>query len=601
MIAARPRHRVCDVNGVGRAALRVVVLVPERRVAGDRDEAETSVARVAPRLGQSHIAVDDAPLFGEHAGRDAVEADTSLVEQIRRKNVRRACDGILSAPRDVAAVTGERRESRAAERFEQAAIGEAVATHQVECAAECRVAADIEMIRSIAFGRRRDIVADLLGAVGARIERRNRTADRVSQGRGKCIARSVGRNCADPGDAFVGTRALVVGEEERAVADDRSADRESRLRALILRIGLTFRREVVRRVERPVSEERVGCALQLVGARLHHHADLRSGLATMRCLRGARQHFEFLNRIHGRTHAGGVQLRIDVVGAVEQETVEILPATVDAEREIPADGARGSLRCRGGTGRKQCQLEKVSAVERHVQYLAVLDDGAHCRRIAPQIDVPRGHFDAIGERTDLQLRIGTPLLIHGEHDALYVRLVALRANFHPPGAWRQLCERECSGVAALRRARFVGGFVDRGHRGAGNNRARRILHASANSATMALSIQSSRQHHHQRGDPHRIGNHHAAPLVSTIDPNAASRWDPIFSTWTYSSNIQNRMLKQLLAVIALCSSFAAPVWAQALRDFRGRPSCRAWRLARGAGRESRRQIGRDRSPLFMGS
>ncbi len=81
MIAARPGECVGDMDGVGRAALRIVVLVADRRISADRNEAEPCIARVRPRLGQAHSAVDRAALFRKHTGRYTVEPDARFVEQ----------------------------------------------------------------------------------------------------------------------------------------------------------------------------------------------------------------------------------------------------------------------------------------------------------------------------------------------------------------------------------------------------------------------------------------------------------------------------------------------------------------------------------------
>ena len=430
--------------------------------------------------------------------------------------MRGARDEILPAAGDVVAVARQRRKPGAAERLEQAPIREAVARHQIEGAAEAGVAPYVEMIRSIALCRRRHVVPYLRGAVGTGIQRGDRAPDRVSEECGKGIPGSIGGDCTDARDALIRPRAFVVGEEERAVADDRAADRESRLRALVFRIGLPFRREIIRGVERAVPYECVRGALKLVGARLHHHADLRRALAAMRRFGRARQHLELLNRIHRRAHARRVELGIDVVGAVEQEAVEVFASAVDAERKVAAHRSRRSLRSRDGTGSEQCQLQKVPAVEGHVEYLAVFDDGSDRRRITPHIRSRCRYFDAFGHRADLQLRVRAALLIHREHNALHLHLVALHADLDPPCSGRQLREGERSRIAARRRACFVGGLVDRSDGGSGDHGARCILHASTYGATMTLRIHADRQHENPCEHAHRPANHHDNPLVSNL-------------------------------------------------------------------------------------
>ena len=266
VVAARPRQRVGDVDSVGRAVLRIVVLVPERRVAGHGDEAESRITRVRPRFGQPDIAIERAPLLWKHAGGDAVESDARFVEQICREYVRGARDEVLSAPLHVAAVPRQQGKPRAAERLKKTTIGEAVARHQIEGAAKRGVAADVEMIGSVALRRRGHVVADLGRTVWTGIERRNRLADRMRQRWRKRAPGRIGRHRRDTREAFIRPRRFVVGKEKRAVPDDGPADGESGLRALVLRIGLALRREIVRRVERAVTEKRVRGAVQQIRA-----------------------------------------------------------------------------------------------------------------------------------------------------------------------------------------------------------------------------------------------------------------------------------------------------------------------------------------------
>ena len=141
----------------------------------------------------------------------------------------------------------------------------------------------------------------------------------------------------------------------------------------------------------------------------------------------------------------------------------------------------------------------------------------------PTADVSR-RTSAIGaatstrsvKRTELQLRVGTALLIHDEHDALHVRLMPRRANLDAPRTGRELRERERAGIAARRRAYFVGRLVHRTDRGAGDNGSGRILHASTDDTAMALRLQSDGQQQRPREQPHRIGNHCESPFVSKL-------------------------------------------------------------------------------------
>ena len=233
-------------------------------------------------LRQPDRAIHGASLLRKHARGNAIEPEARFVQQVRRQNVRRAGNEILAAACHVVAVPGQRRKPGTAERLEQPPIGEAVSRHQIERAAECGVAAHVEVIRAIALSRRRHVVARRSRAVRARIERGNGTPDRMRQRRWQRVARGVRRHRADSRDAFVRTRALVVGEEKHSVTKDGTAEREADLRTPILGIGLVLRRKIVLRVECAVADERVRRAEQLVRARLQHNADLRRRLSAMR-------------------------------------------------------------------------------------------------------------------------------------------------------------------------------------------------------------------------------------------------------------------------------------------------------------------------------
>src|SRR5206468_11210987 len=93
-------------------------------------------------------------------------------------------------------------------------------------------------------------------------------------------------------------------------------------------------------------------------------------------LRISRQHFEFPYGVDLRLHAARIQLWVHVISAIEQKIVRILPSAVHAEREIAAHRSGGALCGRKRTGHEQRELEEIPAVERHIENLPVVDDGA---------------------------------------------------------------------------------------------------------------------------------------------------------------------------------------------------------------------------------
>ena len=99
---------------------------------------------------------------------------------------------------------------------------------------------------------------------------KRRTTGSVAAAR--CSSLSTRRSCRYPGAGA----ALVNGKEERAAADDRTAERAAELVALE---RMRIRRgelEEVARVERVVTEEFVGLAAELVGARARDQVDDRA-------------------------------------------------------------------------------------------------------------------------------------------------------------------------------------------------------------------------------------------------------------------------------------------------------------------------------------
>ena len=180
---------------------------------------------------------------------------------------------------------------------------------------------------------------------------------------------------------------LVVGEEERAVPA-RSARRSSR------RTGCGCSRGPARpparsgcarparrcgRTRRPVPRS------MFVPERVSD-VDLARRVAAERRIVGGGHHLELPDGVDRRPHRRRVQLRVDVVDAVEQEVVEVLAPAVAAEREIAAHRAGRSLRRRRGARGQQRQLEEVAAVERQVappdRYRSACPSPASCVRAA---------------------------------------------------------------------------------------------------------------------------------------------------------------------------------------------------------------------------
>jgi len=146
-------------------------------------------------------------------------------------------------------------------------------------------------------------------------------------------------------------RAFVIGEEERPVVHQRPAQRAAELVALVLWRRLIGRREKVVTTERAVAEEIVSSAMELVAAGARDHADLAARVSAETGIISGSCHFELADGVHGRRHAGAVQLGVAIVGAIQQEVVGVLARSVDADGKRAADRSRRAF----GRRRDPCQ------------------------------------------------------------------------------------------------------------------------------------------------------------------------------------------------------------------------------------------------------
>ena len=164
----------------GGAVLRIVVLIADGRVAGDVDQAEARVSRIAGGERQPHRAIRIGPaVLLVDARRDACEPEPEIVQQAGRKRVRLAHHGVLRTAGDVVAVAGNLGERRAGERLIQRTVGEAVANRQIVAGRQVVVHPDIEMIFAVAQGGGRDVVPGGRNAIRFRIQCRDRPSHRV--------------------------------------------------------------------------------------------------------------------------------------------------------------------------------------------------------------------------------------------------------------------------------------------------------------------------------------------------------------------------------------------------------------------------------------
>ncbi len=319
-------------------------------------------------------------------------------------------------------------------RTERQGIDEAVAAEDREVRRDLVVDADVELILArIGDGRRRVDRLPTRARVRVRDERDDGGADRVpalwrdhplalrvlAEGRapgreriddhGAEQARLFRgrRHQADARDALVIAQPLVVAEPERAVLDERAADRRAELVALPLRFRRAERvREEVGRIQPVVAQELVDAPPHHVGAGLDRGVDDRAGAAPVLGRIRVRLNLEFLQRFDRRLHELDVlaakRIRVgDVVDAVEQEDVVEGAVAVDVQHPLEVDAGQ-PRRAGQHAGRQQGELVVVAAIQRQLDDLLLVDHQA--ARGGVGVEERRGadHFDRLAERAGLE-------------------------------------------------------------------------------------------------------------------------------------------------------------------------------------------------------
>ena len=195
-----------------------------------------------------------------------------------------------------------------------------------------------------------------------------------------------GRDRGNHGPALVLAQALVVAEEERLVAQQRSAERAAELMGVERRLG---RREEVPRVERLVAVVLEQRSAELVGAGADAQVDDRAAEHAELGGRVVRLDLEFLQRFEWRRDVHEGVERLVVRHAVEQVVVARPRQAVHAVMDgAPCAGSGGILgkvgKSRGDRPRRQRdELLKEAAIERERLNLLVVDDLPLLARGAP--------------------------------------------------------------------------------------------------------------------------------------------------------------------------------------------------------------------------
>ena len=219
-------------------------------------------------------------------------------------------------------------------------------------------------------GRRRNLVAGKRHATGREIDQRHSHRGEVALAFGRGRHRGLRRH------PLPIAKALVVAEEERAVAFQRAAERDAEL---ILLERLDLFGEVTLGVEGVVADELVEPAAHVVGAGARHDAGRGSAGAAELGRRALRQDAELGDRVYRDPQRVAAVHPVLVLRAIHQIGVLFGALAIYRVGLTLAQAAAGSGhagRERSDTGLQQPELREVASVQGQIDQLAPGDDGA---------------------------------------------------------------------------------------------------------------------------------------------------------------------------------------------------------------------------------
>lgn len=176
--------------------------------------------------------------------------------------------------------------------------------------------------------------------------------------------------------------------------------------------------------QRIITEKFIYAAVELAGAALGYHADLRAaGAAGIGGVEAA-LHLELRNSVHaGKRHQRLVAAAIHIVRAVHCPVVRRIAVAVN---RIGQGGRRSSGRrvadvkfvgrARGHAGHQRDQLLVVARAERQFANLLAIDDRGASRIAEFDGDRRLLHVDRLGDRADLQRDVDLQIVVHIERD-----------------------------------------------------------------------------------------------------------------------------------------------------------------------------------------
>ena len=330
--------------------------------------------------------------------------------------------------------------------------------------------------------------------------------------------------------------ALIGGEEENAVLDDRAADIGAPLvlderrcpdAAGVVEEGVG--------IKNLVPQELVGRAMELVAAGLRGHVDDTAGEPSKLRTEVVGLDLEFLHGVLGRDQGGEVGVADVDRRAVQRRGALIrLAATnlvVAPSEDVDPGGALHGLPLRHDTRSKSDQVQHVAAVERRLGDLAGLDDLAKRGCLRLQQRRAGNDLNNLGDFSDFQHRVDADARIDLDRDWLLRELLeAIRASFQAVLARNQVHEAIQAGRFRLLHALFAGSEARHGDARSRNHGPCRVLNGPDQAAIEGLAKRATsdkRQARYQTSQSSKMDHvcpstKHSSRLNSS-EPQYASR------------------------------------------------------------------------------
>ena len=211
---------------------------------------------------------------------------------------------------------------------------------------------------------------------------------------------------------------LDGAEEERAVADDRAADRPAELLAAVGDlVPIRFRREKVLRGHLVAAAKPERRAVQHVGARLGHHRQRRTAGAAVRRVELAGGELELLDRLGRVGEEGSAELVVAIIGAIHaRDHVRARRPAIGHAADVRLAAVR-RLDLHGSRQQRQHPAD-VARDQRQVLELCRFDARRDLR--LRDLDQRGGasHGDRLGDSGQAHLEVEREGRIHSQVDVL---------------------------------------------------------------------------------------------------------------------------------------------------------------------------------------